>query len=222
MRSGTHRSFLLCGILVFATTVLAPNPALATWFPLVHVITSVEAQGGLPAATAATPAPPTESSTPVPATNTNMPGPPTSTSAPNPAGDLYVDALSGSNIGNTCQSQLTPCQTIGYALTQAPVSATIHIAAGIYTETIGITQSVALLGAGSRSTIIDGNSRGTVVSVGGIVTITGVTIQHGTFSTFGAAGILNWGNLTLNSVLIISNTGSYAGGAIYNGGTITL
>jgi hypothetical protein len=66
---------------------------------------------------------------------------------------LYV-ATSGTNAGN-CQTIGTPCLTIAYALTQAAASGdTINIAAGTYTEELTINKSVALVGAGSTTTII--------------------------------------------------------------------
>lgn len=60
-------------------------------------------------------------------------------------------APSGSNAGN-CQPG--PCQTITYALTQAPAGATINIAAGTYNEAVRINQSVTLNGAAAATTVI--------------------------------------------------------------------
>jgi uncharacterized repeat protein (TIGR01451 family) len=60
-------------------------------------------------------------------------------------------APGGSNSGN-CQPG--PCQTITYALTQAPSGATINIAAGTYNEALRVTQSVSLIGAAAATTII--------------------------------------------------------------------
>jgi hypothetical protein len=77
------------------------------------------------------------------------------------AAQLYV-APSGSNAGN-CQTMATPCQTITYALTQAAASGdTVNIAAGTYTEEVTINKSVALVGAGSTTTIIKAPSTLTV------------------------------------------------------------
>jgi len=60
-------------------------------------------------------------------------------------------APGGSNAGN-CQPG--PCQTIAYALIQAPAGATINIAAGTYSESPRITRSVTLNGAAAASTIV--------------------------------------------------------------------
>src|SRR5579863_8073804 len=69
---------------------------------------------------------------------------------------LYVQASLGVDTGN-CQTSTAPCQTIGYALTQAPAGAFIKLADGIYPEQVTISQSVTITGDGIR-TIIQPNS----------------------------------------------------------------
>lgn len=79
----------------------------------------------------------------------------------------------------------SPCQTIGYALTQAAASGdTINIAAGTYVEQLSVSKSVTLSGASAASTVIaapatlaintaipgSGGDRTAIVFVGGGVT----------------------------------------------------
>ncbi|MCD6344497.1 MAG: hypothetical protein J7M17_02670, partial [Anaerolineae bacterium] len=60
-------------------------------------------------------------------------------------GTLYVDGATGSDTTD-CSSPATPCETIGYALTQAANSDEIRVAEGTYTETLGIGITVTLKG----------------------------------------------------------------------------
>ena len=103
---------------------------------------------------------------------------------------------------------------------------TVNVAAGTYTEQVTITKSLDLIGAGSDSTIIDGNDAGTVISIDLassdlIVSISGLTITGGKSSNSGG-GIYNvHGSLTVDSCTIAENE-ALNGGGIYNGGTLTL
>jgi len=65
---------------------------------------------------------------------------------------LYVRASIGVDTGN-CQTSTTPCQTISYALTQAPVGAMIVVGDGTYPEQLTISQSVTIFGNGARTVI---------------------------------------------------------------------
>ena len=67
---------------------------------------------------------------------------------------LYVGP-SGTNVNNNCQVSLNPCQTINFALTQAPSGATIKVQAGTYPEQVRISQPVTIQGAGATQTIIE-------------------------------------------------------------------
>ena len=107
---------------------------------------------------------------------------------------------------------------------------------------LDILDSVTITGAGPGSTIIDGNGAVTGERVlqisactGGsfpcdgshpavVVSMSGVTIQHGKSSNFGG-GMINNGTLTLANSTIAHNTVSGTndwGGGIYNSGTLTL
>ncbi|MGH9018003.1 MAG: hypothetical protein ACRDY1_09685, partial [Acidimicrobiales bacterium] len=67
---------------------------------------------------------------------------------------LYVGP-GGTNVNNNCQASLNPCQTIGFALTEAQPAATIKVQAGTYDEDLKITQPVTIMGAGASQTVIE-------------------------------------------------------------------
>jgi parallel beta-helix repeat protein len=69
------------------------------------------------------------------------------------SGTLYV-STTGTDTG-TCTTASAPCATIDYALTQAPVNATIDVAAGTYTQQVVITQNTTIVGAAGGATVID-------------------------------------------------------------------
>lgn len=154
---------------------------------------------------------------------------------------VHADTLNVCPVGCTYSS-------IQDAINHAGAGDTITIAAGTYTETLTITTDLALVGATDGNTIIDGNNSGTVVTVdaGATAVISGVTIQHGSFTgtsgdqwggaggTGAAGAVSNGGALTLMNSVIISSTatggtgasgyagGDGLGGGIYNTGTLTL
>jgi hypothetical protein len=60
-------------------------------------------------------------------------------------GTRYV-STSGTDSGDCT---LSPCQTIGYAVSQADAKDTVQVAAGTYTESVSITKQLALAGNGA-------------------------------------------------------------------------
>jgi parallel beta-helix repeat protein len=63
------------------------------------------------------------------------------------SGGTLLVSTSGSNVGSC---RVNPCQTIGYALTQATTGSTISVAAGTYAEQLVITnQTVTIKGSGT-------------------------------------------------------------------------
>jgi Fibronectin type III domain len=71
---------------------------------------------------------------------------------------LYVatPAQGGSDSGNTCTDEATPCATIGYALTQGVSGDSISVGAGTFDEAQLIpTYPVTIEGAGPTATIVD-------------------------------------------------------------------
>ncbi|MAT98824.1 MAG: hypothetical protein CL608_16900 [Anaerolineaceae bacterium] len=139
----------------------------------------------------------------------------------------YVNAATGSD-GNSCLSAGSACATIGGAIGKAAVDDIIEIAAGTYSENLVETlavQDLTLNGAGVGSTIIDGSASGRVLETTGNVTITGMTIQNGSYNPgdiFGGAGIANFGNLLLQDSLVTGNSTSSGGGGIFNNNQLTL
>lgn len=122
----------------------------------------------------------------------------------------YV-ANGGSDFENLCSSDTNPCETIGRALDVAVSGDPIQLAAGIYTETLDINKSVALLGDDRDTTIIQAHAlagmaeRNVIRLSGGAaveVEITDVTIRHG--RAVGVADLANLPNIT--------------GGGIFNDG----
>ncbi len=106
---------------------------------------------------------------------------------------------------------------------------TINVGAGTYNEyDIIISRNVKIVGnSGSPSSVIidAGNTthRGFYLNAGYVITISGVTIQHGNAGGSGGA-IENHGTLWLDHSFVISNTitGGSGGGGIHNIGTATL
>jgi hypothetical protein len=114
---------------------------------------------------------------------------------------------------------------------------TINVAAGTYKENVQIDKSLALKGAGSTKTIVDGNKAGSVFTVGknnpnidvtlANMAITGgsgslIKTKYGTTDICGG-GVLNLGNkLTVTDSIIQGNTAKFLGGGIYNVGTLNV
>ncbi|MEO8672410.1 MAG: choice-of-anchor Q domain-containing protein [Tahibacter sp.] len=83
--------------------------------------------------------------------------------------------------------------------------------------------STSIVGAGSASTIVDGNHTDRVFNTLGVVILRGLTIRNGQRSDFGAfgGGILTTNDLTLDDVVIRDNMASYGGG-LYNNGFLAV
>jgi hypothetical protein len=166
--------------------------------------------------------------------------------------DIAANAGDCGNTSTTVPSPLSlreaTCIANNYGNSQ-PV--TINIPAGHYTLTNGELQpgkvtgsNISIVGAGSASTIIDGNHASRVLDidgpiVGGVITsISGVTITNGADSTFGGAGIIagsgtqsTTDSLTVSNTVISNNVADAAtptatnkpgGGLAMEGGVLTL
>jgi hypothetical protein len=103
---------------------------------------------------------------------------------------IYV-SVHGSD-GNPCTKAL-PCLTLQYAVDNAPVGSIIHVGAGIFNESVNITEPLTIAGAGASKTIIDGTNVDTqamspayfgVISIenntgaGGAINIKGLTVRN--------------------------------------------
>ncbi len=103
--------------------------------------------------------------------------------------------------------------TITFAL--SPSCSTIDL-----TSTIVISQDLTLTGPGQTSLAVDGGETTEPFDVSsGTVTISGLTIQHGSGNDGGA--INNSGTLTVSNSALATNSAS-DGGAVYNSGTLTV
>jgi predicted outer membrane repeat protein len=100
---------------------------------------------------------------------------------------------------------------------------TVHVAAGTYTENITLKDGANVLGAGATS-IIDGNSNGTVVYADTITTATtfsGFTIQNGSGyglvsqSYGGGMYVTDSSALTVSNCTFSGNSATHVGGGIY-------
>lgn len=92
------------------------------------------------------------------------------------------------------------------------------------TGDLDITSPVTISGAGSTSTVIDGNTSDRVFHVlsGGNLTLNDVTVQNGSAPAGQGGGIYNQGGtFTLDQATISNNTSS-DGGGLYNTGTMEL
>lgn len=150
--------------------------------------------------------------------------------------DYYVST--GGDDTHTCTSVFQACRTITAALDKASNGQGISVGPGTYTENITITKSIFISGAGTDSTIIDGNGTGRVVKSAGnyTVSLSSLTVRNGHTSSADSEGngggifLLN-GRLNLINVDVVSNTvdivgtcsSHCGGGGIYNYmGTVTM
>jgi large repetitive protein len=155
--------------------------------------------------------------------------------------------------GNSAQTVPTGTslrEAICAANNAGAASTTINVAAGTYTITNGELQmgkvagsNITLTGAGSASTIIDGNHNSRVFDldpsvIGGVTTsISGVTITNGRDDTFGGAGLIGGGghnakdHLTVSNSVFSNNQANFAnpttsnkpgGGISFEGGDLSL
>jgi predicted outer membrane repeat protein len=131
------------------------------------------------------------------------------------------------SLGPTC-SVPSPYLTISAAVSDAGCL-TINVGAGTYNEfDIVVGHSVSIVGNSSSpgSVILDAGStthRGFYINAGNVVTLSGLTIQHGNAGGSGG-GIENHGTLLLEHSRVISNViqGGSGGAGLYNAGQATL
>ncbi len=163
-------------------------------------------------------------------------------------GRLHVAAVGGDNglWVNTIGLDQTPTTLVGkvacdFELIQDAVDAmydgnVIKVLSGTFLENVMIDKSLTLEGAGSGSTIVDGNQAGSVLTIGmnnadAQVALSGMTIQGGSgtdgyqdgIAYLVGGGIVNFGQLAIANCVISNNIAGTSttegyGGGIYNGG----
>jgi len=145
-----------------------------------------------------------------------------------PSGTTYYVSTNGSNSSNPCTNRGAPCLTLPWAITEAAPGATIDMLQGTYSGPITIEQNLSIVGAAENSTIISGGDA-VVTVVSGTVTISNLTITRGldALNADGAGGLDNLATLTLNHVMVSSNSSTvssatHSAGGIYNAGTMTI
>src|SRR6516162_7169082 len=165
------------------------------------------------------------------------------------AATWYVDGNNGDD-GNDCKTPQTACATIGHVILLAASGDTIKIAAATYQENLSIPFKLTLTGAKAATTIVDGTNSANVFTVGAGISLklSNLTIKNGVGYS-GGGGVNNAGTLTVNksnfytnvalscgaidnrSTMTITtstfysnyaNNNSTAGGAICNGGTLSI
>jgi hypothetical protein len=149
--------------------------------------------------------------------------------APEAAGGTrYIDGETGSDAAD-CRDPLAPCQTIGYAISQAVSGDELHIAHGTYTENLVIDGKGLLLRGGytaSPGGFVPGRAE-TIIDGGGIdrtlamysgdseihhLTITGGQTPEG--ECWGGGVVLMHGDFTIRDCVITDNVAGCSGGGI--------
>jgi hypothetical protein len=137
----------------------------------------------------------------------------------------YVDGVNG-NDNNNCKTPQTACKTIGHAISLAHSGDSVRVAPATYTENLTISVNLKLVGSGASTTIIDGGSAGTVVTIptaNAHVALSNITIRNGHASQGG--GVYNTGTLAITNSTLSANRAAASvasGGGIFNSGTLTI
>ena len=130
----------------------------------------------------------------------------------------YVDASSELPYANGSES--AKFSKIQYGINAAAAGDTVLVAAGTYVENINFDgKNISIIGSGRETTIIDGDSSGTVVSFSNgedsTAVLTGFTIKNG-LEEFDGGGVQIYDSgPTLTNLLITDNTALGHGGGIY-------
>jgi hypothetical protein len=136
---------------------------------------------------------------------------------------LQVHPTKGADAA-TCGTDASPCKTIAYTIAQrANAGDAISLAAATYDEhEIAVTKPVAIIGADTATTIIDGQGLNTknvfIVDKPGAVTMEKLTIRGGTRGIY----LLEEGALTLKNALVTNNRSNDIGGGILDYGGLTV
>ena len=131
-------------------------------------------------------------------------------------GAFYVDAKKNEQIQSAVDAALD--------------TDVVNVAAGTYKENVKIDKSLTVNGAGSYSTIVDGNKLCSVITIGATnsnidVTLSGLGITGGTGTQVGyftnGGGVFNSGRTVIKNSRIFANSATYGGG-VENWGTAAI
>ncbi len=145
---------------------------------------------------------------------------------------LYVSTTGTGN----CTSLANACDAISGAISQATSGAytgddvIIEVAAGTYFEndslSVSSLSSLTIAGAGASSTVVNGGSLASVITVNsGTVIVSGLTVENGYVPNSSGGGIDNFGTTTVTNSVITGNTatGNFATGAgLNNDGSLSV
>ncbi|MCX6021034.1 MAG: hypothetical protein NTZ05_04770, partial [Chloroflexi bacterium] len=117
---------------------------------------------------------------------------------------------------NDCLSDATACLTLGGAVAKAHGGALVQVPAGTYNERITLGKNIRMVGAGPKTTILDGQAGGPVLTVNSGVTasVSDVTIRNGAGTNGG--GVVNSGTLSVKNSAVRGNTAGGGGGGVFN------
>ena len=115
---------------------------------------------------------------------------------------------------------VNPFYTIQKGINHSKDADTVSVAAGVYTENIDFTgKNISIIGANRMTTIIDGDSSGTVVTIDSgedsTAMLKGFTIRNGIASKGGGIAIRNGSNPLIKNVIVSDNRSHVDGGGIY-------
>jgi hypothetical protein len=150
-------------------------------------------------------------------------------------GNLYASPY-GSDTGNNCKTQSTPCLTLAHAYAESNNGDTINLAAGTFDgKGLTIAKNITIAGSNSGGSLdattttitVGGGPYGYVLETDDSAVIISNVVVNGANDT--AGGIFNDDDLTLNNVSVTDNISHFYNGAgienegdlVMNGGSIT-
>jgi CSLREA domain-containing protein len=134
---------------------------------------------------------------------------------------------------NGCSATICTLRDALNAAYGAAGTSNIQFAPGV-TGTIALTSTlpgfsgtINLIGPGASQLTIDGGNSSIIGSIftvtnNAVVTISGVTIAHGTSSSGYGGGVVSYATLTVNNAAFIGNTAQYGGAISESTGTLTI